>query len=224
MIRGVLFDLDDTLTDRSECMAAYARRLRSDFTARLGAVDREPLRRAVVAADRGGYHEGQRSPDLLRDLPWIDPPSVEELDLHWEAVAADVAIARSGAHQVLEKVRARGLALGVVTNGLHETQHAKLRGLGLERAFDAVVVSESVGCEKPAPEVFAAALAGLGLSDAASVCFVGDHPRNDADGARRAGMHAVWLRSSHPWPEGVPAPAHTIEYLPELLPLIEALE
>ena len=61
---------------------------------------------------------------------------------------------------------------------------------GLAGLVDAVVFSSEVGRRKPAPEVYAATLAAVGVA-AGDALFVGDRVREDYDGPRAAGMRAV---------------------------------
>jgi putative hydrolase of the HAD superfamily len=50
---------------------------------------------------------------------------------------------------------------------------------------------------------------------------VGDDPEADVEGARRAGVKAVWLnRSGAYWPDSITAPSHAISTLAELPPLL----
>jgi len=80
---------------------------------------------------------------------------------------------------------AAGLRLAVVSNwdvGLHE----HLAALGLDGLLDVVVTSAEAGAPKPAPAVFALALARLG-ADVSRAVHVGD-AEADAEGARAAGL------------------------------------
>jgi len=49
-----------------------------------------------------------------------------------------------------------------------------------------------VGWEKPHPEIFARAVAAFGLTPG-EVVHVGDHRREDVEGARAAGLQALHL-------------------------------
>jgi putative hydrolase of the HAD superfamily len=92
-----------------------------------------------------------------------------------------------------------------------------LRALGLGDMLDAVITSAHVGAAKPAPEVFTAALAFLGLAPREAL-HVGDDPRLDVLGARAAGVLPVLLRR-----EGdseAPAGVATISSLTDLPALI----
>ena len=59
-------------------------------------------------------------------------------------------------------------------------------------AFAAVVCSEEVGAYKPAPAMFARALAALALGPH-EVLHIGDSLRCDVAGARAAGIRTVWI-------------------------------
>ena len=64
---------------------------------------------------------------------------------------------------------------------------------GLAELLDAVATSAEVGASKPSGELFAAALALAGV-DAWQAVHVGDSWGEDVEGARAAGIDAVWLR------------------------------
>ena len=92
----------------------------------------------------------------------------------------------SGVVEALRSLRARGLALGVVSNwdfGLHE----HLERVGLAPYLDAVVTSAEAGARKPDPKPFLLALDRLGVRAGRAV-HVGDHAPHDDAGATAAGM------------------------------------
>jgi putative hydrolase of the HAD superfamily len=92
----------------------------------------------------------------------------------------------------LQRRRADGAAL-VVASNWDISLHDVLRESGLRELLDGVATSAEVGAAKPAGELFAAALALAGVS-AAEAIHVGDSLLEDVDGARAAGIEAVWLR------------------------------
>lgn len=90
----------------------------------------------------------------------------------------------------LDRARALGLALGVVSNS--EGRLAELLdrvGLGPRLAF--VVDSAREGVRKPDPAIFLRALARLPGVAAHEAIYAGDLPSVDVQGARGAGMHGV---------------------------------
>jgi putative hydrolase of the HAD superfamily len=116
----------------------------------------------------------------------------------------------------LPLLRARGLRLVVVSNW-DVSLTPTLDALGVGGMLDAVVTSAGVGTAKPAPEVFHAALALVGVSPSEAV-HVGDDPRIDVAGASAAGVLPVLLRRE---PNAkAPAGVATISSLAELPGLI----
>lgn len=196
-------------------MASFAEVFFADFRDELDCSSSAELLVAIRRCDKNGYNP-ERARDLSTLLPWRHAPSPEALDEHWTGAFPGCAQPRPGARELIRALRERDISLGVLTNGPVEGQSRKLRQMKLLDVFDAVVISEAVGLAKPDPQIFALMLRELGLS--ADECwFVGDNPRNDVLGASAAGMHAIWLRSSTPWPDGVQRPEREIRQLRELL-------
>jgi HAD superfamily hydrolase (TIGR01662 family) len=88
----------------------------------------------------------------------------------------------------LERARARGVRLGIVSNseGLSEL----LAELGIAHLFEVVVDSHHEGVRKPDPEIFQRALARMGVQPDACV-YLGDIPDVDVGGANAAGIVGV---------------------------------
>jgi putative hydrolase of the HAD superfamily len=54
----------------------------------------------------------------------------------------------------------------------------------------------------------------------AEAMYVGDHPINDVEGSKLAGLTAVWIPYVKPFPADCTQPDHTIEALGELPALL----
>jgi len=92
---------------------------------------------------------------------------------------------------VLDELAARGLSLAVVSNW--DSFLPRLLELkGLASRFSAVSVSAIEETGKPEPEIFLRTCRRLGVAPAEAL-HVGDAPREDYDGARGAGLHALLL-------------------------------
>ena len=142
-------------------------------------------------------HEG-RDPESLADLRRRcaellsdrlgAPVSVQEL------IDAVRMRAYPDAAPALEALRARGLALVVVSNW-DCSLGSVLERCGLGRLLDGAVSSAEAGARKPDPRIFAPALelAGCGREEA---LHVGDTPEEDLEGARAAGIRALLIERS----------------------------
>ncbi|WP_127475757.1 HAD family hydrolase [Microbacterium sulfonylureivorans] len=123
--------------------------------------------------------------------------------------------------EVLARLRERGIPLALITNGPSGLQRAKLRAVGIEDAFDVVIVSGEHGVHKPDGEIFDLALDGLGVT-AAEALHVGDNLVADIAGARDAGLTAVWIDRGTVGAAGAGWPATVVANLRELYELLGA--
>jgi FMN hydrolase / 5-amino-6-(5-phospho-D-ribitylamino)uracil phosphatase len=98
--------------------------------------------------------------------------------------------------------------------------NADLAKIGLAHYFERSVAARHVGALKPDPIVFRRVVEGTDLA-LREVAYVGDDPELDVEGARRAGMQAVWVnRDDAAWPAHIEPPALTVRNLGELQALL----
>lgn len=91
---------------------------------------------------------------------------------------------------------------------------------GVADLFEAVIISAEVGMRKPNPRIYGRMLELLRL-EPREVLFVGDTPREDVLGPKRAAMRAAWInKRGEALPEGIPAPDLTVADLAELPALL----
>lgn len=222
MIRptAVFFDLDDTLVDRKASIQAYAGLFAEHFRADLQAITVSELTEKIITEDRGGYRpRTEVATALASNLPWVTKPDPEFVLKHWMRHFPDCTVARDQASAVISALHGQGIIVGVVTNGSTMGQNRKIDTIGLRSYFSSIIVSETAGIKKPAPEIFNLALTET-KQDPAHVWFVGDNPRNDIIGAAQVGMTPIWLRGMHDWPEDQQEPVHQIDSLDELLQML----
>lgn len=91
------------------------------------------------------------------------------------------------AAEVLEKLKERGCRMALITNGFKEVQYTKLINSGIDKYFDAVMISEEQGVHKPSPIIFKRALEAIGGVKSETL-MVGDDFVNDIEGAMIFGI------------------------------------
>jgi putative hydrolase of the HAD superfamily len=91
----------------------------------------------------------------------------------------------------LQAAQARGLHIGVISNW-DERLRPLLGEMGLARYFDSMTISCEVGAEKPAAEIFLAALHAAEIA-ASEAVHIGDSYDHDVSGAEAVGMTAILL-------------------------------
>jgi putative hydrolase of the HAD superfamily len=219
-IQAVIFDLDQTLTDREKSMRKMAELFAAEFGPALRTCPVETVHSAMKRADARGFRpRAQFAGDLLEMLPWKNPPAAQTLMDFWESKFPQCAFARDGAKEILEHLKSRGLKLAICTNGKVPPQMAKLDIIGLRSYFDAILISDATGTKKPESAFYQLALDALKCS-ASSAVFVGDQPLFDVITPQKLGMSAIWLTGTFDWPTDAPPPVYTIRELGELSLLI----
>src|ERR1019366_4011119 len=204
---AVLFDLDGTLIDH-RAAAAIALRTSLGYSGKADSAELANLEVRWFSLERSHmdvFLAGectfveQRRRRLREFLPelGIAPGSDSELDA-WFAGYARTYEANWAPYGDVEACLAELLTsdvppkLGVLTNGDHKQQSAKIDRCNLRKYFAEVLVSEDLGYAKPASECFVEACRRLRAAPQETV-YVGDRVNVDARAATAAGLCGVWL-------------------------------
>jgi len=211
--RAVLVDLDDTLFDhRASARRALASAAACDPVLGAVAFDTLEARHRLILEDlHARVLDGRMTVDEARALRFrtlieeqggtCDDSQLDRITAAYRAAYQSGWTCLAGARDLLAEIRRRDARIAIVTNNIVSEQVAKLKRLDLETFVDALVVSEAVGVSKPAAGIFAHALAELGAA-ASDAVMLGDSWSADIEGARGAGLRAVWFN-----PRRLPRPA-----------------
>ena len=96
----------------------------------------------------------------------------------------------------LEKLRADGAKLAVVTNKLAQLSEPLLEEIGLSKHVDLIVCGDTASAPKPDPAPLHYCLAHFEQTDATRALFVGDS-ETDVNAANAAGMPVVCVRDGY---------------------------
>jgi putative hydrolase of the HAD superfamily len=215
--RAVLLDALGTLVH----FEPPAPLLRAALRERLGIeVSEEAAAQAIrdeIAYYRAHLHEG-RDADSLADLrrrsaDAMRPALAVDADLTEVLHAALRFHAYPDAAPALEALRARGLAIVVVSNWDHSL-HERLAETGLAPLVDGAIASAELGHAKPDRAIFDRALELAGAAPEEAL-HAGDSPREDVEGALAAGLRAVLVARGER-PDGIRVPV--VSSLAELPP------
>ncbi len=219
---AVLFDLGNTLiayyrSDEFEpvlrrCVAALLDTLRA-YGGTEAAVDfASAFERAKACnRERDDHRVWPLAERLARVVSAAGEPLAANLEERLTAafLAPIFATARidPNAVTVLREIKGLGYRTAIVSNTPWGSPagpwQAELARWGLLEEVDAAVFCVDVGWRKPAAPVFAEALRKLDVA-AEDAWFVGDDPRWDVDGARRAGLRPLLLHAgSSPTPDSI---------------------
>jgi len=92
----------------------------------------------------------------------------------------------------LEQWQQRGIELGVLSN-FDSRLYSVLQALELAEFFTSVTISTEVGAAKPDPQIFAVGLHKHNCPPEAAL-HIGDSLKEDYEGAKAAGLSAIWLK------------------------------
>ncbi|MEU8640383.1 MULTISPECIES: HAD family hydrolase [unclassified Streptomyces] len=209
-----LFDLDNTLIDRSAALENWAR----------GFVCSRSLPQGSDSLICERFRERAHPEDfvdLRATLGLRDAPG----DLWHEYVDG---VARSvrcfpGAREGLDALRGEGWTLGIATNGAGDIQRAKLAATGLAPHFDGICVSGEVEERKPERGLFEAAASACGVSLSVGGWMVGDNPETDMHGATAAGLRTVWVANGREWINGPRGPDVIVPGIMEAIEVLRGL-
>jgi putative hydrolase of the HAD superfamily len=230
--RAVLFDLGNTLVHyyrRGEFSDVLRRCLQSTVSATAltsSDVDADQLFERALELNRESADFAVRplAARMHELLPSADIATAATIDAVCRAFMAPIfACARPdpSAAPVLVALRAHGIRLAVVSNTPWGSPAAywreELDRHGLLGLLDASVFCVDVGWRKPHPAPMQQALAALDVAAENSV-FVGDDPRWDVEGARRAGIRPILLS-----PAETPASVNCA-VIPDLRALLSSAE
>jgi HAD superfamily hydrolase (TIGR01509 family) len=236
--RAVLFDFGGTLYSYRSGSGRALGAVR-DAAARLGVSDRARIAAAYREGSLRAYERYAQLPyylhrDMFRETFRVFARELgsepDDAFLDWFHEAQRVAVLehftlRADCVAVLERLRAGGLHVGVVSNIDDDYLVPMLERAGLAPLLDAWTSSEQARSCKPDRRIFELALEKAGAR-ADQTLFVGDSLEADVAGARAMGMTAVHLCASDAFATAsgaLPAaePHHVIGELGDLLAVLE---
>jgi putative hydrolase of the HAD superfamily len=146
------------------------------------------------------------TPDVIAELIEMEQEMADSVRLYDDSL------------DVVRALRERAVPTALVSNCSHNTRPIVDR-LGLEREFDAVILSFEVGAMKPDPTIYREALARLGGPDPARSVFVDDQVRY-CDGAAAIGLQTFLILRPEEALEGRPIDFNGHRPIETLAPLL----
>ena len=203
----VLFDLDNTLFDRTNAYEAWA----NWYVKTLGLGQAEV--EWFCEMDEDGFADRRIVWSKAKERFGL-PESVDELLASYRSATLGVCKPNQAVLEALELLRERGWRIGIVTNGAMPHQAEKAHRLGLLPLVDAFCGSGELGVEKPDRRIFDEAIRRCSAGDPldqAACWMVGDAPIPDVLGGRSVGLRTIWLNRGRSWnPEDGDPPDVTV--------------
>ncbi len=223
MIRAIVFDLDNTLTDFMKMKAdavsaaidgmidAGLKRPRVELQARIDAIYQA----------RGLEYQRVFDELLVSVLGRVDPKIHASGIVAYRKARAAMVLYPKVQLTLLELVR-RGIRLGVVSDAPQDQVWQRLCSLGLQHVFDAVVTFDDTKARKPDPAPFREVLRRLDVRPEESL-MVGDWPERDVVGGRSLGMRTVFARYGDTFGTEESGAEYDIDDVHELVGIVDRL-
>ena len=201
-MRGLIFDIDDTLYSRQILFVKAAEEVLgksigsiTDFVRIFYDVSdlntRDLEQGKITTRECNGWRFEQTFKRM--DIPFKAGDGVKAAD-HYLRLQSRMCLS-DRMRSVLDRLKDDpGIRLGVITAGASDHQWNKIRMLGLEKWIDHenIIVAGDVGVSKPDVRIFRMMEDRLGL-DPSDMWMAGDSYKHDIKGALDAGWHAIWL-------------------------------
>ena len=195
MIRAIVFDLDNTLTDFMRMKEAAINAAIDGMIDAGFRLSRAELRERVDLIYREQGLEFQRVFDelLQREFGEVDPKILASGIVAYRRARESALVLYPHAHMTLLELLRRGIRLGVVSDAPRLQVWMRLCALGLQHVFDAVVTFDDTRERKPSPTPFREVLRRLGTAPAEAL-MIGDWAERDVVGGKSLGMKTVFAR------------------------------
>lgn len=97
-----------------------------------------------------------------------------------------------GALEMLKSLKSKGYRLCMITNGMKEVQHSRIKISGLDEIFEHFIISDEIGVAKPDKAFFDEVLKRLDVDSLERSLVIGDTPQSDILGANNYGIDSCW--------------------------------
>jgi putative hydrolase of the HAD superfamily len=189
-INAILFDLDDTLLDRSKTFDLYCEYLVNKFFPNT-IQNKGDIILKIKGMDRNGYENRNIFYEKIIDT-WNLKHKAEELENNWFEQFDTFAVPENKLMDTLKYLTNRKYKLAIITNGSNSMQNRKIDALGIRTYFDEIIISSDVGMKKPDKNIFLLTCDKLKILPSEAV-YIGDNYEVDILGAVDAGLKAIWI-------------------------------
>jgi putative hydrolase of the HAD superfamily len=190
-IKAIVFDLDDTLYPQVEYKRSGFKAVASWLADKRGFDSATVLRALEAILNQFGASYPNMFDRLVERLSLesgLVPELVNVLIHHDPQIDCF-----EGVFPLLTRLKTK-YRLGLLTDGRLSVQTKKIAALGLENRVDSILCSDSMGLEKPAPELYAWFENAFQL-DGPNLMYVGDNPAKDFYGANQRQWDTVQVKT-----------------------------
>ena len=194
-IKGVIFDLDNTLLDFMKMKeVAVKSAIKGMIEAGLEIDEKESYKEIISIYEKFGW-ENQKVFDVFLDklIGYVDNKFLAAGIVAYRRAREANLLAYPNVNRTLVSLTKLGIKLAVVSDAPSREAWMRIYYLNLHHMFDAVVTFDDSNERKPSPKPFNLVLKKLGLSKD-EVVMIGDWPERDVVGANSLGIKTIFAR------------------------------
>jgi putative hydrolase of the HAD superfamily len=224
MIRALLFDLDNTLTDFMKMKeVAIEAAVEGMVDMGLPLAPAEAKKRIYSIYDREGIEYQLVFDRFLQETMGRVPPEILAAGIiHYRRMRDTYLVLYPHVRTALIELLRRGLRLAVISDAPSLQAWQRLHHLELHHHFRPVITFEDTGERKPSPRPFLMALEMLQLSPE-ELLMIGDWPERDMIGAKGVGIRTVFARYGNTFGTVDSGADYEIDDILQLLPIVDRL-
>ncbi len=195
MIKAVIFDIDNTLTDFMKMKrAAVDAAVEGMMDAGLPGMKDELVKEVFDVYWKEGIEDQKIFDKILKaKLGRIDYKILAGGILAYRRAKNGSMTLYPRVNQTLMELLKLGIQRTVISDAPKMEVWLRIVSLGLHHYFDDIITSEDFGVKKPDPKPYRRALEVLGAR-AEETLMVGDWPERDIKGAKDVGMLTAWAK------------------------------
>ena len=195
MIKGVIFDFDNTLMDFMKMKkAAVEAAVDAMIDAGLTFKKAEMIEKIYTVYWQEGIEDQQIFDKVLtQEFGKIDYKILASGIIGYRRAKEGTLALYPHVHLTLTGLVHRGMKMAVVSDAPRLPVWLRICGLGLQHYFDAVVTFDDTGVRKPDAKPFLTALEKLKLKPEEAI-MIGDWAERDMVGAKKVGLTTVFAR------------------------------
>ncbi len=219
---AVLFDLDDTLIDRSSAYEYAYRCFYDDTPAIHNTTGWEEALEFFWSLSPWSASDPRDAFLAIREhWPGITG-SADEYEIYYYERLIKGMRPFPEALKIAEILNKRKVKWGIITNG-GPYQRRKLAATTFDKVAPFFIISSEFGVYKPNSEIFLEGARMLDVSHTSNILFVGDNPYTDIEGAHSVGMFTAWLSAGRQYPLDAPKPDYIFMSIGDTIPLLDSV-
>lgn len=229
MIKNIFFDLDDTILDfhKAEQLALKSTLEHFGVPAEQNVLD---LYHEINIAHWKRLEKGELTREQVKTGRYetlFRALSIENIDAKavtsvYESKLAEGHFFIDGAEQMLSTLFGK-YRLFLVSNGTKQVQDGRLKSAGIEKYFEKIFISESIGFDKPDKRFFERCFSEIPDFEKDRSVIIGDSLSSDILGGKNCGIKTVWFNKNNVKNDTDIIPDYEINKLNQISSLIDKI-